>query len=247
MRIQIMSDLHLDLRKDKGLEFISQMDPTGVDVLVIAGDLAELGHECYGRVVRGICEKYPEVVYVTGNHEWWNITRADGEEVLAGLSAQLPNFHVLQDRAVTIGGQRFVGSTLWWGRNDWSRAGLQRWIDCRKSKDLIQWIWKAEKDARTFLEGTVVPSDVVVTHFLPLTKSLDPRYISGPHLLANDNCYYINDMAYMFQRRRMGKLWVHGHTHCRFDYMAGDTRVLCNPLGNVGEPTRFDPKLVVEM
>ena len=27
------------------------------------------------------------------------------------------------------------------------------------------------------------------------------------------------------------KLWIHGHVHNNFDYMIGDTRVICNPRG----------------
>jgi hypothetical protein len=30
------------------------------------------------------------------------------------------------------------------------------------------------------------------------------------------------------------KLWTHGHTHELFDYMVGETRVVCNPRGYVG-------------
>jgi hypothetical protein len=29
------------------------------------------------------------------------------------------------------------------------------------------------------------------------------------------------------------KLWTHGHTHELFDYMIGDTRVVCNPRGYI--------------
>lgn len=47
-------------------------------------------------------------------------------------------------------------------------------------------------------------------------------------------------------------LWVHGHTHSSFDYMAGETRVVCNPFGYAancpGEPNReFDGTLTVEV
>jgi hypothetical protein len=29
------------------------------------------------------------------------------------------------------------------------------------------------------------------------------------------------------------KLWTHGHTHEPFDYMIGDTRIVCNPRGYI--------------
>ena len=42
------------------------------------------------------------------------------------------------------------------------------------------------------------------------------------------------------------KLWTHGHTHEEFDYMVGDTRVVCNPRGYIGyEPIADNWKLKV--
>jgi hypothetical protein len=40
-----------------------------------------------------------------------------------------------------------------------------------------------------------------------------------------------------------------GHVHNCFDYMIGDTRVVCNPRGYVGEKTcgDFDPNFIMEL
>ena len=34
------------------------------------------------------------------------------------------------------------------------------------------------------------------------------------------------------------KLWMHGHTHEDFDYVLGETRVVCNPRGYVNHENR---------
>jgi predicted phosphodiesterase len=39
MKIQVMSDLHLEMHADGGAELIRELDRTGVDVLVLAGDI----------------------------------------------------------------------------------------------------------------------------------------------------------------------------------------------------------------
>ena len=44
MKLQIMSDLHLEMHADRGAEFIRELDPTGVDVLVLAGDITMARH-----------------------------------------------------------------------------------------------------------------------------------------------------------------------------------------------------------
>ena len=34
------------------------------------------------------------------------------------------------------------------------------------------------------------------------------------------------------------KLWTHGHTHDVFDYVIGETRIVCNPRGYYGYEQR---------
>jgi hypothetical protein len=46
---------------------------------------------------------------------------------------------------------------------------------------------------------------------------------------------------------RPPELFVHGHTHCSFDYRVGQTRVLCNPHGYGDENPDFNPSLIVEV
>ena len=47
-------------------------------------------------------------------------------------------------------------------------------------------------------------------------------------------------------------LWVHGHTHQRFDYRVRSCRVACNPRGYVNwsgriENKAFEPALVIDL
>ena len=42
-------------------------------------------------------------------------------------------------------------------------------------------------------------------------------------------------------------LWIHGHTHTRFDYRVRGTRVVCNPRGYPGEPTDFRPDWTIDL
>lgn len=77
---------------------------------------------------------------------------------------------------------------------------------------------------------------VVVGHHTPTHKSCHPRY-------ANDDLmnggYHSNLSDFILDRPRI-KLWTHGHTHDDFDYMVGDTRVVCNPRGYINYEPRAD-------
>ena len=51
--------------------------------------------------------------------------------------------------------------------------------------------------------------------------------------------YHSNLEEFIMDRPNI-KLWTHGHTHEDFDYMVGDTRVVCNPRGYIGYEARAD-------
>jgi hypothetical protein len=59
----------------------------------------------------------------------------------------------------------------------------------------------------------------------------------GDHLT---NGAYSSDLSEFILDHPQIKLWTHGHTHDVFDYMIGDTRILCNPRGYILYENRAD-------
>lgn len=60
MRIQILSDVHAEFHQDHGLSFLDALDPTDVDVLVVAGDLGI--DQSLLTMIDGLADLYPQVV-----------------------------------------------------------------------------------------------------------------------------------------------------------------------------------------
>ncbi|WP_206951664.1 metallophosphoesterase [Trinickia acidisoli] len=81
--------------------------------------------------------------------------------------------------------------------------------------------WLARELAKPFAGKTIV-----VTHHAPHRASLADRF-------ANDlaSAGFISDLTDLVGPPIA--LWVHGHTHTPFDYVANGTRVVCNPRGYV--------------
>jgi 3',5'-cyclic AMP phosphodiesterase CpdA len=77
---------------------------------------------------------------------------------------------------------------------------------------------------------------VVCTHHSPSLQSCHPRY-KDDHLM---NGGYHSDLEEFIIARPKIKLWTHGHTHEDFDYMVGETRVVCNPRGYINYESRAD-------
>lgn len=74
LNLQIVSDLHWEFHADKGRGFVAAMDPTGVDVLIVAGDLTTAKY--LEQSLTWLCERFEHVVYVHGNHEHYNASPA---------------------------------------------------------------------------------------------------------------------------------------------------------------------------
>jgi hypothetical protein len=77
---------------------------------------------------------------------------------------------------------------------------------------------------------------VVVGHHTPSHQSCHPRYKEDQ--LMNGG-YHNNYDEYIMDHPQI-KLWTHGHTHEKYDYMIGDTRVVCNPRGYIGHEAIAD-------
>jgi Icc-related predicted phosphoesterase len=89
---------------------------------------------------------------------------------------------------------------------------------------------------------------VVVTHHLPHPGSIHPRFADDALTPA-----FCSDLSELVESSG-AVLWVHGHTHESCDYVAGGTRVVCNPKGygpirqgGRYENMNFDPGLAIEI
>jgi hypothetical protein len=71
---------------------------------------------------------------------------------------------------------------------------------------------------------------IVVGHHTPSHQSCHPRYKDDQIMNGG---YHNNYEDYIMDHPQIA-LWTHGHTHERYDYMIGETRIICNPRGYVG-------------
>lgn len=222
MQIRIMSDLHLEFHRDGGFEFIDRLQVDS-DVLVLAGDICEGTRTT--EVLSRFCAKFPQIVYVNGNHELYGISREIFAECIAEASAANPNLHHLDNRVVEIGGRRFVGSTLWFVGDELSKAYEGSISDFSKIQDARYWVYSYGAQCKNWLMDTVQPTDIVVTHHLPSEACVNKWYKNSPM-----NRFFVNEMGDWITESGP-ELWIHGHTHSRVDTVLGNTRIVCNPAG----------------
>lgn len=247
MRLQILSDLHLEFAH-------IQIEASDADVIVLPGDIWKGDGGIYWAR-----ETWPDkpIVYVAGNHEFYGKVR---KETLAKLhiAAEKTGVHFLDNDEVVIDGVRFLGSTLW---TDFELNG-------DKNADIVN-AQNRISDFRVIHEGNAhfSPMDSIVLHeksIAWLTEKLDEEY-EGKTIVVTHHLPSMLSVAERFKSEALNaafasnldhvfgksELWIHGHTHDSFDYTVNGTRVLCNPRGYCIESREendgFNPNLIVEL
>ena len=77
---------------------------------------------------------------------------------------------------------------------------------------------------------------VVISHHCPSEQSVHDKYRADTVMNGGFRSNLDDFICY----RPQIKLWMHGHTHEEFDYVLGETRVVCNPRGYIGHENRAD-------
>lgn len=271
MKIAIASDLHLEFGD---LDFDNS---DNAEVLILSGDICvaadldmrdsrqtEVGfararserfHEFFERCA----ERFPHVIYVMGNHEYYHSDLATELNEVRRKLAHLSNLSVLEREVKVIGDVTFIGGTLWTDMNNLDALTLYHMrtmmndfrvisnsatpvhfrtqegkFATRVSKfspeDAVSEHVKMKQYIQTVVQGNHDTKYVVVGHHAPSARSIHEMYAHDPIM----NGGYSSNLDEFILDHPQIKLWTHGHTHHPFDYTIGDTRVVCNPRGYIG-------------
>ena len=236
MKIQIASDLHMELWKRDLPDPERQFAPdTSRDLLILAGDIVD-GNRDYGLAFIRRELGISPVVYVPGNHEYHYAPKREVDAFWRAFSGENPGFYYLNDETAEIGGLSFYGAEWcsdFWGdpHHLYYRTMIE---DFRITLGWDTYGHVAEyKQVSAGIAELAGKVDVVITHFPPTLGALDRELHEGNRL----NPYFINDNEALVSAVD-ARLWVSGHTHSPFDYQVGRTRVIGNPRGYPFVPAR---------
>lgn len=278
MKIAFCSDLHLEFG-DLVLE-----NSEGADVLVLAGDVLVArditprdstklpGFEFYKSdrfytFIEDVCEKFPRVLYVMGNHEHYHGDFALSATKLRKCFQHLNNLTLLDRDFIQIDDVTFFGGTMWTDMNrsdsltmSHMKSMMNDFVIVENSnnsvsyktylpdpdnpgKEITQFKTRPSRfspedatlEFRNFVQhlNLVIENRekvVVISHHAPSFRSIHKDYIHD--IIMNGG--YASDLELFMEDHPQIKLWFHGHMHKPFDYVVGETRVLCNPRGYAG-------------
>jgi len=219
--------------------------------------------------------EFKDVIYVAGNHEHYHGTYDETYKIIREQLSKHSNIHVMDNETIHLNDTTFIGGTLWTDFNNEDETTmrsishmmndfriitapggrLSSWRDLDGNIHYRNEALKPEDvlvDHKAMLDfiDSVVVSDrlitsegkyVVVGHHSPSKLSTKPQYEKDWEM----NGGYSSDLTKFIKDHPEIKLWVHGHTHHNFDYMVGETRILCNPRGYINyEQQANDWKLI---
>lgn len=278
MKLYVTSDIHLEFGD------CDILNNDQVDVLILGGDIM-IAQDLHDHVddsvslpgmadtlgqrqqraqnfrdfLRRCSDRFPHVIYIAGNHEFYNGKWPIGLDYLREECGKFPNIYFMENDTKTIDDITFVGATLWTDMNRGDPLTLHAVADMMNDFRIIRnsdlgftrlrpaHVAQAHHYSLGYIKQVVHDRPdskfVVVGHHAPTKLSIKPRY-AHDHLM---NGAYSSDLSEFILDHPQICLWTHGHTHDDFDYMVGTTRVVCNPRGYVGHEARasqWQPRLI---
>lgn len=264
MKLNIVSDLHLDVRGAT-----ENFHLPGGEVLLVAGDMCEADH--LGGPIRAWIQeefaKYERVYCILGNHEHY------GEDfnktpILFGefLDRHVPNARLLTNEAVCLNNNVVLfGGTMWTSMNnaDWFtmkacegymvdyqaiRMGPRKFTPMDTASAFKQYVIALEATLNHYAGSRFI----VMSHHLPSMQSIPPQYQREMYAQVN-HAFATEMLVPLIEAHPEIELWVHGHTHASMDYYPAykPTRVVCNPRGYAfrrgSENGGFNPNFTIEV
>ena len=286
MKIKLVSDLHLEFS-----DCLINNDE-GADVLILGGDICiaqdlhdhpepantadqaaiangtglgrrQMTAQRFRDFFKRCSFQFPHVIYIMGNHEFYNGKFYAGIDYMREECAKYPNVYMLEQDMKIIDNVVFVGGTLWTNMNKRDPLTMHAIEGMMNDFRIIR------NDARNYAPMSALDvairhdktlayiehivhehrnkKCVVVGHHSPSFQSAHPMY--AHETLMNGG--YHSDLSEFILDHPQIKLWTHGHTHHPFDYVIGETRIVCNPRGyendGYSEQTGWDPTKILEI
>jgi hypothetical protein len=244
LKVRVLSDLHMEFTNYQP----AHLESIGEDLVVLAGDI--------GVGIKGIewaktAFAGRRVVYVLGNHEFYN---HDWDDLLlqARKAAQGSNVTFMENDAFDIGDLRILGCTLWTDLKSRGAARFEKasFLAQRSMNDFLAIRNRGQKrrvilpndtvqrceESHQWLRASIADSDrplLVVTHHAPTMHGVNPRF---RHDLLTSAFHNAFDQLLT----PPVVAWVYGHNHYSFDRQIDGVRLVSNQRGYPDEKVNFD-------
>lgn len=274
MRIQLLSDLHLEANPGH----VPTPAPDA-DLLVLAGDVGSYQRRKDGSAMAepdwGLRRFSPlpqhagwpvPVLFVPGNHEYDALDVDIAHNDLRAACERL-GIRWLERETAVIDGVRFVGTTLWSDYDTFCDPGSPLTEQLRQRHKAFRaanfYLHKMAGQRGGALFDAAAMRELALACQAWLRDALARPHDAGPTVVVTHFAPTLHsaDPRYGHSPGTAGfcnalddllphaDLWLHGHLHCPTDVQVGRCRIVANPLGyaDKGEQQTFRPLLTVHV
>jgi hypothetical protein len=172
---------------------------------------------------------FDDVTFIGGT--LWTDMNKEDPLTLQGIKSYMNDYRIIENSNEVVHYKTPVYATNEDGSTDYAKVVSQE-FHTRTAKFTPEDSVVDHKALLKFIDETTVNIQakfVVVGHHSPSKLSTKPQYEKD--VLVNGA--YSSDLTEFILDRPQIKAWTHGHTHHKFDYMIGSTRIVCNPRGYI--------------
>lgn len=260
MRIQYVSDLHLEFPQNRKWLAEHPLEVTG-DILLVAGDTAYLdlpdsGRDTYSQYEfwDWASEHYMQVIVCLGNHDFYGYY--DLSKMPDGYCKEIRhNVHAYYNGIVHVGEVDIIVSTLWSKIEPHNAFLTERNVSdfCRimygKHKLTADDFNREHERCLTFVKQAVSDSHaktkILLTHHVPTQLCTAEEFrnstINGAFTVEMGD--YIANSGVNY--------WIYGHSHRNINAQIGNTCIVANQLGYISQEEHlsngFSPSAMIEV
>ena len=243
MTVQYASDLHLEFPKNREYLKARPIEPVA-DVLLLAGDIVpfremEKHHDFFDY----LSDHFEKTYWIPGNHEYYGFDLA--EKCGTFNEAIRDNLFLLNNTSLVYKDVKLIFSTLWSRINHENANVIQQQLNdfhqikYKAAPLTVKYFNGIHKESLHFVERELSmsqhPKKVVVTHHVPTLRNYPLHYLNSPL-----NEAFATDLDDLIERTQPA-YWVYGHHHDNtLDFSIGNTRLLTNQLGYVGNGEHYN-------
>lgn len=259
MKIQFVSDLHLEFADNRTFLEAHPLEVTG-DILLVAGDTAyldvpESGRNTYSQYEfwNWASQNYRQVIVCLGNHDFYGYY--DLATMPDGYCKQIRhNVHAYYNKVVSIDDIDIIISTLWSFIEPFDAYHTEKGV-C----DFYRILYNGhrltaddfnEEHERCFdfirkaVKESGAQTKIVLTHHVPTQLCTAEEFrgsaINGAFTVELGKYIAKSDINY----------WIYGHSHRNIDAEIGKTHILSNQLGYISHGENrynsFNPARFIE-
>jgi DNA repair exonuclease SbcCD nuclease subunit len=230
MRLQYISDIHLETRNEK--DFAKYLIPNA-PYLALCGDIGYPHSSLFKEFIEYCSIHWTHVFYIAGNHDYYNkiyskwkyskpYSMNEIEDYIESLFINFPNVHFLQEKKFNIPNTNYVilGCTLW------TSIPEDKYINCIMYSNDVNYIstnsierlspknindLHVQHSNWLLKELDLAESEnkkaIVLTHHLPTELLVSYKYIGDPQ-----NYLYFTELASHLNKSSL-QAWICGHSH----------------------------------